>query len=377
MAGLYIHVPFCRQACTYCDFYFTTNLGGRTAFVDAVLIEAEARARSFPAKSFDTLYLGGGTPSLLDDDELRRLASGLRQHFAIAPEGEFTLECNPDDLDADKLATLREIGVNRLSIGTQSFVESHLQLMRRSHSAAQAQATIAAAQAAGFTNLTVDLIYGIPGLSEAEWRDNISRLIGAGVPHVSAYALTVEERTQLAFQIKRCEVSMPPDEEMFRQYEILIEMLNAAGIRQYELSNFARPGFESRHNSAYWTGAPYLGLGPSAHSYDGERRWWNVANHTFYAKHLTEGRLPVREEEHLSRENRINEYLMTHLRILTGVDPQWLRRELAFDLEAAEGEQLRAWIADGLMVRRDNGNYALTTRGLFVSDRIAGELFVV
>lgn len=377
MAGIYVHIPFCRQACTYCDFYFTTNLSGRSAFVEAVISEAHLRKATFPHSGFATLYYGGGTPSLLSGDELVKLTTNLRDIFAPSPDAEFTVECNPDDMDAAKLQTLQQLGVNRLSLGIQSFSDRDLTLMNRSHNAASAQAAIRAAQDAGFTNLTVDLIYGIPGMSPAEWEDNIGRVIDSGVPHVSAYSLTVEERTQLSHQVKKGEVKMPPDEAAFAQYETLIQMLNAAGIEQYELSNFAKPGFRSRHNGAYWQAVPYLGLGPSAHSFDGASRSWNIPNHTLYAKMLAAGTLPVKETETLSLQTRLNEYLMTHLRILAGISPQYMRDHFSFDIEKEEGEALSGFIRNGWMKQSTAGNYYLTTRGLFVSDSIISDLFQV
>ena len=257
MAGIYVHIPFCRQACTYCDFHFSTNLSRKSDLADAIAQEATLQTGFFPENTpIETVYFGGGTPSLLEPSEFRTIVQSIKNHLGWSQQGEFTVECNPDDLDEAKLRGLRKLGVNRLSIGVQSFIDRDLKLMGRYHNALEAFHSIQRAQQAGFRNLTVDLIYGIPGLTHNEWRANVQTLVNSGVPHVSAYALTVEDKTALAHQVARDQVAMPRDEVYTSQFFTLIDMLTAAGYEHYELSNFALPGYRSQHNSAYWEGVP-------------------------------------------------------------------------------------------------------------------------
>lgn len=375
MAGIYVHIPFCRKACTYCDFHFSTNLSRKGDLAQAIALEAELRKGFFPDSSpLDTLYFGGGTPSLLDHEELRVVLDALHRHFSFRQDFEFTLECNPDDLDERVLGMLSEAGVNRLSIGVQSFREPDLKLMNRSHDAGQARESIELARKMGFDNLTVDLIYGIPGLSDGEWKENVRTLIEMGAPHVSAYALTVEEKTVLERQVEKGAVEMPSDEVYQGQYLALVELLEAAGYEHYELSNFALPGWRSRHNSSYWFGEPYLGLGPSAHSFQGTNRSWNVANNARYLKAVEKGELPVEEEEKLTEKERGNEYLLTRMRLREGLKLEVFQKAFGRDLMGENGKYILKQVDEG-NAEMENGWLRLTPKGLLLSNAIIGELF--
>lgn len=375
MAGIYVHIPYCRKACTYCDFHFSTQLGGRAAMVRALAKEVVLQRRAFDGSlHISTLYFGGGTPSVLTQADWKSLLSVLYLEFDINPKAEVTVECNPDDLTPEYLEMLQGLGVNRLSIGVQSFREQDLKLMNRSHNAEQARQSIQWAQEAGFENLTVDLIYGIPGLSESDWQANLDQLFALKVPHISAYALTVEEKTALAHQVKKGQVEMPEDETYEAHFYQLINRLEAAGYEHYELSNFAQPGHRSRHNSAYWTGAPYWGIGPSAHSYHHPVRSWNVSNNAKYIKRIESGKLPIKERETLSAKDQINEYLMTQLRLAAGIDLKHLREKLGFDLEVERQEDIEMNLKMGWMEKAE-GHLRLTRSGKLLSNSLISDLF--
>jgi oxygen-independent coproporphyrinogen-3 oxidase len=377
LAGIYLHIPFCRKACTYCDFHFSTNLKRKSEMVDGIRKEMVARKDFFSPKTIiDTVYFGGGTPSLLDEQELGGLLDKMRTLFEIAPNAEITLEANPDDLDKAKLQALSTIGINRLSIGLQSFSDSDLKLLNRSHTAGQSGDAVKRAQDLGFENITIDLIYGIPNSGMAQWTKNVQTAIELQVPHISAYSLTVEERTVLHHQVQKQAVSLLTDSDHIDQYLLLGELLDAAGIEQYELSNFAKPGFRSRHNSAYWKGLPYLGLGPSAHSYKEPERSWNVANNAAYLKKIFAAESTIENTEFLSPLDQLNEYLMTQLRIVEGLDIEWMLRNWNFDILEMETEAIQEAIENGWM-RKSESHLSLTRSGFMVSDRIIRDLFQV
>ena len=276
MAGIYIHIPFCRKACHYCNFHFSTSFKTKEELIGAMVVEIAMQAAYLDGQEIETIYFGGGTPSALPIEEIKQILGAIKDLHQIADDAEITLEANPDDIHADSVTQWKETGINRLSIGIQAFQDDLLAAWNRSHNAGQAMKAIALAQQAGIDNITADLIYGGPGLSDADWVSNIQRLIDADIPHISSYALTVETGTALHHQIEKGKSMMPDDDQANRQYAILQDMLTANGILQYEISNFAIPGFESRHNGSYWSGAHYLGIGPSAHSYNGDCRQWNV-----------------------------------------------------------------------------------------------------
>ncbi len=376
MAGIYVHIPFCRKACTYCDFHFSTNLSRRTDMVRAIAQEASLRRDFFgDDRPLDTLYFGGGTPSLLEAEDWELLLRQLRQDFTFRDGFEFTVECNPDDLDQERLAMLKGFGVNRLSIGVQSFRDQDLELMNRSHRADQAVNAIRWAREAGFENLTADLIYGIPDLDLDAWQENVVQMISSGVNHVSAYALTVEERTVLANQVTKGSVAIPEDEVFEAHYFLLIDLLEAAGFEHYELSNFSKPGYRSRHNSSYWNGAAYLGLGPSAHSYKVHTRSWNLSNNAKYLQRMEAGASPIASSEELTIKDRTNEYLMTALRLSAGVDLVRLAEEFGYNLAEQEAGLIEAYRKSGLLVR-EGQILRLTKSGKLLSNAIISDFFL-
>ncbi|RYE01020.1 MAG: radical SAM family heme chaperone HemW, partial [Sphingobacteriales bacterium] len=321
-----------------------------------------------------TIYFGGGTPSLLTDGELNTILDVLRRNYAVAEGAEITLEANPDDITAARLEAWKAAGVNRLSIGTQSFFEDELRWMNRAHSAAHARQCIEDCFAAGISNLSIDLIYGSPLLSDARWEENVRIATSYGIPHLSCYALTVEEKTPLHKQISRQQKADVDNDQQARQFLLLMNWLKADGYEHYEVSNFAKPGMRSRHNSSYWRGLPYLGLGPSAHSYNGQARSWNVANNNRYIQSLSEGIVPE-EAEVLTRAQRLNEYLMISLRTCEGID----RARVATEATGPElqdiDRRLAVFLREGL-VRMTPSGFALTEEGMLRADGLAAELFV-
>ena len=374
MAGIYLHIPFCRRACHYCNFHFSTSLKGKNDFLEALLKEIYLQKDYLGEDRVGTIYFGGGTPSLLEPGELQSIVSALREQFEIDAAAEFTLEANPDDITDEKLIYWKNAGINRLSIGVQSFFEEDLRWMNRAHSAQQARDAIRLSQDKGFTNLTIDLIYGTPTLTDTNWQKNIDMAVEAGIPHLSCYALTVEPGTALDVMVKKNKMPAADADVQARQFTQLISRLQQEGYEHYEISNFAKPGMRSRHNSAYWSGRRYLGLGPSAHSYNGSSRQWNVAGNALYAHALRRNELPF-EKEDLTEKQRINEYIMTSLRTIEGLDIDFVTQHFG---EAA-GKQLqqssRKYMDSGRLFFRDN-HLQLTNEGKLFADGIAADLFI-
>ncbi|MBF9142708.1 radical SAM family heme chaperone HemW [Hymenobacter properus] len=375
MAGLYLHIPFCKQACHYCDFHFSTSLKLKSRLVEALVRELELRRHYLgPQPTLETIYFGGGTPSLLTAEELNQVFTAIHRHFAVAPEAEITLEANPDDLSAPKLRELQAAGVNRLSIGLQSFYEPHLRLMNRAHTAEESTTAVRRAQDVGFENISIDLIYGVPAPGHHIWEADLANAFALGVPHVSAYALTVEPGTAFGHRLQKGTFKAAPDEFVATQFETLLAAMRAHDYEQYEISNFCQPGRESRHNGNYWRGVPYLGLGPSAHSYDGENRLFTLANNPQYvAAVLERGEVPVTVDA-LTATDRANEYLLTTLRTARGCDLAHLRTHLGFDVQAAHATYLAELQANG-WARLQNEVLTLTDAGKLLADHITLELF--
>ncbi|WP_188560997.1 radical SAM family heme chaperone HemW [Hymenobacter frigidus] len=375
MAGLYLHIPFCKQACHYCDFHFSTSLGLKSRLVEAIVREIELRrAYLGPNATLETVYFGGGTPSLLTADELAQLFEAIHRHFVVAPQAEITLEANPDDLSTAKLRELQQAGVNRLSIGLQSFYEPHLRLMNRAHTAGESTTAVRRAQDAGFENISIDLIYGVPASGHHIWEADLANAFALGVPHVSAYALTIEPGTAFGHRLQKGTFKAAPDEFVATQFEALLAAMRAHGYEQYEISNFCQPGRESRHNSNYWRGVPYLGLGPSAHSYDGQNRQATLANNPQYvAAVLERGDVPVTLDV-LSATDRANEYLLTTLRTARGCDLAHLRTHHGLDLPATRAAYLAELQANGWATIQ-NEVLTLTDAGKLLADHITLELF--
>ena len=369
--GIYLHIPFCKQACHYCDFHFSTSLKKKGDLVDALCKELILRKDEINGK-VETIYFGGGTPSLLTSEELQQIFKTIYANYTIAENPEITLEANPDDLTHLQITELSNSPINRLSIGIQSFFEEDLKLMNRAHNSSEALDCIKEAKKY-FKNISIDLIYGIPGMSKERWMKNLEIALELDVPHLSCYALTVEPRTALKKFIDKGIVP-PVDEEMAKQhYEILVEETEKAGLDNYEFSNFGKPGFESRNNTAYWEGKPYLGIGPSAHSYDGKSRSWNVANNSRYIKSISAGELPL-EREILSKENKYNEYIMTGLRTKKGVSLKKIEEEFGKNYSEYLLEQAESHLQNELLIL-ENQTLKVSKKGKFLSDGIASDLF--
>lgn len=373
VAGIYIHIPFCRHKCNYCNFYSlasTRHLGQVTQAINNELLQ---RKEYLKGQQVETIYFGGGTPSILEASDIERIINSIYTTFKADSDAEITLEANPDDLTPEKLLALKKAGINRLSIGIQSFRKEDLQFLSRTHSSAQVTQCIADAQEAGFHNLSIDLIYGIPTLTEKGWEENLKLAFSFGIPHISAYSLTIEEKTPLAFMIRKGKTK-PVDENLsLLHYHILESMMRQNGYEHYEISNFCLPGAYSRHNTAYWQGKHYLGIGPSAHSYNGVSRQWNIANLGRYIETVASGAVQS-EDEILSPVTQLNEYLMTSLRTIWGCDLKAVREK--FGNENSETLLFNAlpFIESKQMLYID-GKLILTPEGRLFTDGIAADLF--
>ena len=375
MAGIYLHIPFCKQACHYCDFHFSVNQDKKNDLVAALLKEASIRKEELQNEPIKTIYFGGGTPSLLSADALLRIFDTLAENYNLSALQEVTLEANPDDLTAAYLRELRRTPVNRLSIGIQSFREVDLKLMNRAHDAKQALRCVPESADIGFENISIDLIYGIQGLSQADWIKNLNTAFDLPITHLSSYCLTVEPKTKLAKLVSSGELPAVNDESAANHFETLIEMTEAAGIPWYEVSNFAKPGMESKHNSSYWANEHYVGLGPGAHSFNGVKRSWNVSSNTAYIQQIDKNVLPS-ESEVLTSEEKFNEYLLTALRTRKGLSFS----ELNNRCDSGKINEIKAVLQEkatqGLATIHNDGA-VLTTKGLLFADAIASSLFIV
>ncbi|AZA47155.1 radical SAM family heme chaperone HemW [Chryseobacterium carnipullorum] len=373
---IYIHIPFCKQKCSYCNFHFSTSLNFKDEMISAMKTEIRLRKNELENKSLQSLYFGGGTPSILSADEITSMIDEVMKYFSFDRDIEVTLEANPDDLDKNFLQQLSKSPVNRLSIGTQSFFNEDLKLMNRAHNASEAEGSIKRAQDFGFENLSIDLIYGSPTSNLEIWKENLNKTIALEVPHISSYALTVEPKTALESWIAKGKVASPLEEEQNKEFYYLSDFLKDNGFDHYEVSNFAKPGFYSRHNSAYWKYKEYLGIGPSAHSYNGfDVRSWNVANNQQYIKKLHTGIL-AKEEEILSQNDQFNEMIMIGLRTIWGVDIESLKSK--FDVRTHEHFQheIQSKIEEGILVI-ENNHLKIPEKHWFMADGIASDLFLV
>lgn len=375
MAGIYIHIPFCRQACNYCNFHFSTSLKLKDELLAALHKEIELQKDYLSGETIETVYIGGGTPSLLPVSDIQKLFDSILENFKIDTLKEFTLEANPDDLTRAYLQELRATNINRFSIGVQSFRDEDLRYMNRAHNAQQADYAIKAAQDAGFTNLSIDLIYGVPGLSDKDWINNLSKIKELDIPHFSSYALTVEEGTALHHNIRTKKTAPVNAEQAATQFEILAEQADLMGYEQYEISNLAKPSHRAIHNTNYWLGKPYLGLGPSAHSFDGNTRRWNIANNALYIKSLLLENKLTYEEEILTKEQQLNEYIMTSLRTSWGCDLNHITTKWGSDYVTQIMKDAQQFIEQDKIMYKDN-HLLLTLKGKLWADRIAGELFI-
>jgi oxygen-independent coproporphyrinogen-3 oxidase len=374
MAGIYLHIPFCRKACHYCNFHFSTSLNAQNDFVVALVQEISLRKNYLQGQTIRTIYFGGGTPSLLHEDELRKILDALHEHFSIEQDAEVTLEANPDDLKPDNLQFWKAAGINRLSVGVQSFFEEDLNWMNRSHSAEQARESMNLIRDAGFENYSMDLIFGYPLLDMSKWRKNMAWMIEAGVPHISCYGLTIEPKTVLHHQQLKGQWAGVDQDVQAVQYEMLMQTLTQQGYRHYEISNFALPGREAIHNTQYWKGDWYLGLGPSAHSFNGKSRQWNVSHNQQYIRGIMKAE-QVFDIEYLSERDQINEFILTQLRMDTGIALDWLQDRLSEHQWRNWQIKMRRLIEQEQIYLHDN-RAILTPAGKLYADGIAADFFL-
>ncbi len=371
MAGIYIHIPFCRQACHYCNFHFATSMHYKNDLIAALLKEITLQKDYLANEPVATIYFGGGTPSLLDTEDLLLILEKIKAVFTILPGAEITLEANPDDITGEKLAAWKQAGINRLSIGIQSFFEEDLKWMNRAHSSQQALNNLQLSLTQ-FDNITIDLIYGTPQITNEKWKHNVDTAISLNIPHISCYALTVEPKTPLDKMIRLHQSENVNPDKQSEQFLLLMQWLAEAGYEHYEISNFAKKGWRSRHNSSYWQGKKYLGLGPSAHSFNEKERQWNIANNNIYIESINKG-LISSEKEVLTATQKLNEYIMTSLRTMEGIQLQAASNELSVASKELLSKSQK-FINLGLM-KLENNSLVLTREGKLLADGIAAELF--
>jgi oxygen-independent coproporphyrinogen-3 oxidase len=374
VAGIYIHIPFCKQKCHYCNFFSIASSKNKNLFSEAILEEIKLQRNYLNGESIETIYFGGGTPSLLSADEITRIADKLSDFHLIEEECEITLEANPDDLNDEKIAKLKKTPVNRLSIGIQSFFDDDLQYLNRIHSANEALNSVKNVIAAGFSNISIDLIYGIPTSTDYKWQSNLETFYSLNIPHLSAYALTVETKTALELLIRNKKTLTVNEEQITMQFNLTMEGMVSRGYVQYEISNFCRKPFFSKHNTGYWSGKKYLGLGPSAHSFNGESRQWNVSNLTQYLNGIANRIIPA-ETELLTEEQQYNEYILTSLRTMWGVDSTLIEKTFGQKYISHFQKSIKKFLLNK-SVECIIGKYILTNKGKLFADGVATELFI-
>ena len=373
---IYLHIPFCKQKCSYCNFHFSTSFSLKDEMLSAIKKEIQLRHNELENKTLKSLYFGGGTPSVLSGDEIKSLIDEIQKYFSFDNNIEITLESNPDDLNKNLLKELSKTEVNRLSIGTQSFYDEDLKLMNRAHNASEAESSIKRAQDFGLVNISIDLIYGSPTSNFEIWKDNLSKTIELQVPHVSSYALTVEPKTALEKWIENGKIRSPEETEQNQEFYYMKDFLKDNGFDHYEISNFGKPGFHSKHNSAYWKSEPYLGIGPSAHSYNGSfERSWNIANNPIYIKNLNQNILPI-EKEILTEKDRFNEMIMIGLRTIWGVDLNKFNQNFSSEVIDYLNQEIKSKIESGIL-EIENNYLKIPEKHWFLADGIASDLFIV
>ncbi len=375
MAGIYIHIPFCKSKCNYCNFYSLASSRYFTDFIPALLKEIDLRHNYLQDEIIETIYFGGGTPSLLDYDALMQIFEKLQQYFKISADAEITLEANPDDLDFKKVKELNQLPVNRISIGIQSFFDDDLKYLNRKHSASQAEASVKRSQDEGFENISIDLIYGVPTLTDNKWEKNLDISFNLDVSHISAYGLTVESKTALETLIGKGKLKPTDEEHSVNQFRLLMPKMKLNNFIHYEISNFCKEGFISKHNSNYWKGRKYLGLGPSAHSFDKTSRQWNVSNIPEYLESINKNKVPA-EKEILTADNKLNEYIMTSLRTMWGCDLNYIEQAFNAEQKNLIIGKIEKHIAKGHAVYNDNIIF-LTDEGKLFADGIAADFFII
>ena len=375
MAGIYIHIPFCKQACFYCDFHFSTSLKRKEEMLQAILSELQLRKNEFEDEQIETIYFGGGTPSLLTSEEIATIFKVIYRNYNVIESPEITLEANPDDLSESKIIALSNSPINRLSIGIQSFFEDDLQFMNRAHTAEESKNCLSVAMRY-FDNITIDLIYGVPNMNNKKWKENLKIAFDFGVSHISSYALTVEEKTALHNLIKKGTVPPINEQQALEHFNILVSETEKQGFEHYEISNFGKSAYFSKHNTSYWLGKKYLGIGPSAHSFNGKQRSWNIANNAKYIKSINNKTLPLEFEE-LSINNRFNEYIMTGLRTIWGVDLNKIEQDFGKTYLNELNKNSQSFIEKGLLEITSENKLVTTNKGKFLADGIASDLFKV
>ncbi len=375
MAGIYIHIPFCKQKCNYCNFYSLASVKYRDVFVDALLKEMEIQKDYLSGEHIETVYFGGGTPSLLDAGEIDKIIERLSKYHRIISSPEVTIEANPDDISRQKIKELLHTPVNRFSIGIQSFFDDDLNYLNRVHSGSEAEKSVISVLDAGYKNVTIDLIYGIPTLTDDKWGKNIEKFLNFQIPHLSSYALTVEPQTALDVLIRKGKMENVDEEKAVRHFKILMDAMKNENYIHYEISNFAKEGFYSKHNTSYWQGKKYLGLGPSAHSFDGNSRRWNIANLNKYIEGMKKGGKIV-EQEILTLEQKYNEYVMTSLRTVWGTDIKYIEDTFGKNITSHYIKEIRKHI-NAKNVICNNGIYRLTKKGKLFADAIASDIFYI
>ncbi len=375
MAGIYIHIPFCKTKCHYCDFYKSTDFSGKIDFLSALKKEIDQRKNELKGHKIETIYLGGGTPSVLKASELKKIIEHLKAQFDVSTDAETTLEANPDDLTYDFLLELRKTGFNRISIGIQSFLNDDLKRMNRRHHSSDAIGSITLAKTAGFDNISIDLIYGLPNQTIEAWQKNLQQAIELNVQHISAYHLTYHRGTVFYNYLQTGKIKEIPDERSLEQFKILKELLEKDGFEHYEISNFAKMGLYSRHNKSYWQRKSYLGLGPSAHSFDQKKRRWNVSNVNEYLKAIDKGK-KYWEEEFLLEQDQYNDYIITTLRTMWGISLNYLQDNFHNKYVNHFEREVQPFVKSG-HIQFKNENYTLITEGLFISDKIMENLLFV
>ena len=374
MSGIYVHIPFCRRKCHYCNFFSLASLKYKERFLDALKEEIFLRKNFLDSKPVESIYLGGGTPSQLQIPEIESILEDLRKYFNLAENMEITLEANPDDLDPAILLEYRNIGINRLSIGVQSFFDDDLQYLNRIHSGQRAEESVLQAKEVGFSNISLDFIYGIPTLTAEKWHKNLEKAFSLEVPHISAYSLTVEPKTALDLLIHKKKLPGPEEEQILEHFRILLQMMKEQEFEHYEISNFCKNGFYSRHNSMYWNGTPYLGLGPSAHSYDGTSRQWNISNLVYSIDQINKNE-PFFESEKLTPLQKYNEYVMVSLRTMWGCDLNTIGERFGEETATHFSRSAARYLISGEMIEK-TGIYYLTDEGKLFADGIAADLFL-
>jgi len=374
MAGIYVHIPFCRKLCAYCNFYHVVSPGNHTEFIKALLLEAKGRQDYLGNDCVSTIYIGGGTPSVLSVKELESILNYLKKHFNIDPDSEITVELNPDDITGRYAEALKKAGFNRISLGIQSWRDEDLRLLNRRHTSAKAEKSLHEILDKGFENVSVDLIYGIPGMGIKDWESNINKTLGFNIKHLSAYHLTIEPETVLGKMKKKGMINEIDEELSIAEFNMLIKKTESAGFTQYEISNFCLKDYYSVHNSNYWKQVPYIGLGPSAHSFNGYSRQWNVSDVNKYIKQVSEGGV-FYEKEELDTRTRFNEYIMTSLRTMWGIDLEYV--EKMFEKEGYDYiVNMSDKFIDYGMIKHEKKNLVLTNQGKMISDNIISELMM-